>query len=264
MSPAQDFLDFDLRGLAGRAMPEAGYADLRRADPRIAAQLHAALGSARTVLNVGAGAGNYEPVDRYVLALEPSAAMRAQRPPHLVPAIAAPAERIPLGDKCVDAAMASMTVHQWSDLTLGLREMRRVTRGPIVILTFDPDRLDRFWLYRYAPELLELERRRCPSIETLCNTLGGRSEVRYIAVPIDCLDGFSEAFYARPERFLDSSVRRAQSSWSFVEPDVHERVVETLRAELASGEWDRRFGNWRRFPQFDGSLCLIVNTPAAS
>lgn len=256
MSPAHGDVDYDVHG--------AGYSQVRRADPRIAAQLHAALGRSRTLLNVGAGAGNYEPADRYVLAIEPSAAMRAQRPPHLPPAIEANAERLPLSDKSVDAAMASMTTHQWSDVLQGLREMRRVTRGPVVILAFDPDRLDRFWLHHYAPEILAVERRRFPSIDTICQALGGRSEVRYIAVPIDCTDGFSEAFYARPERFLDPSVRRSQSAWSFVEPEVHERFVEKLGSDLATGEWDRRFGNWRRFPQFDGSLCLIVNLPAPS
>jgi len=254
MSSYHGSVNYDVNGGA--------YAQARRADPRIAAQLHAALGRARTVLNVGAGAGNYEPADRYVIAIEPSAAMRAQRPPHLPPAIDATAERIPLSDQSVDAAMATVTVHQWSDIRQGLREMRRVTRGPIVILAFDPDRLDRFWLYHYAPELLAVERRRDPPIDTICQALGGRNEIRYVAVPIDCTDGFSEAYYARPERFLDPSVRRTQSAWSFVDPEVHERFVETLSNDLASGEWDRRFGNWRRFPQFDGSLCLIVNTPA--
>lgn len=254
MSPAHGDVDYDVHGTA--------YAEVRRADPRITAQLHAALGRARTVLNVGAGAGSYEPGDRYVIAIEPSATMRAQRPSHLAPAIDATAEAIPLSDKSVDASMATVTVHQWSDLTQGLREMRRVTRGPVVILAFDPDRLDRFWLYHYAPELLAVARRRDPSIERVCQALGGRTEVRYIAIPIDCTDGFIEAFYARPERFLDASVRRSQSMWSFVEPEVHERFVETLSADLASGEWDKRFGKWRRYPQFDGSLCLIVNTPA--
>lgn len=236
------------------------YAEKRRADPRIAAQLHAALGGARTVLNVGAGAGNYEPLDRYVLAIEPSAAMRAQRPRHLAPAIDARAEQLPLSDKCVDAAMASITIHQWTDLKQGLREMRRVTRGPIVILAFDPDRLDRYWLYHYVPELLAIERKRDPTIRAVCEGLGGRSEVRSVAVPIDCTDGFSEAYYARPERFLDESARKSQSAWGFLAPEVERRFVETLSRELASGEWDRKFGSWRRLPTFDGSLCLIVNT----
>jgi hypothetical protein len=141
-----------------------------------------------------------------------------------------------------------------------LREMRRVTRGPIVILAFDPERLDRYWLYQYVPEILAIEKRRDPPIRTVLEALGGRSEVRSVAVPIDCTDGFSEAYYARPERFLDDAVRKSQSAWSFVGPDVQKRFVETLGRDLASGEWDRKFGSWRRLPTFDGSLCLIVNT----
>ena len=123
-----------------------GYTAFRRPDPRIAAQVHRALGPARTVLNVGAGAGSYEPEGRYVLAVEPSAVMRAQRPRSLAPAIDAVAESLPLDDRSVDAAMAMITIHQWPDAGRGLREMRRVTRGPVVIMTFDGDALDRFWL----------------------------------------------------------------------------------------------------------------------
>ncbi len=144
-----------------------GYAYRRRTEPRIAALVHAALGDARTVLNVGAGAGSYEPRDRYVLAIEPSAAMRAQRAPHLAPAIDGVAERLPFDDDAVDAAMALVTVHQWRDLRTGLQEMRRVSRGPVVVLTFDGDALDRFWLADYAPELITVERRRYPAISMI-------------------------------------------------------------------------------------------------
>jgi SAM-dependent methyltransferase len=118
-----------------------GYAIQRRADDRIAALIHAALGTARTVLNVGAGAGSYEPDDRYVLAVEPSAAMRAQRPRHAAPVIQAVAEHLPLDDHSFDASMALIRVHQWPDAERGLRELRRVTRGPIVVMTFDGDAL---------------------------------------------------------------------------------------------------------------------------
>src|SRR5262245_26888865 len=128
------------------------YAHVRRTDPRIAALIHQALGDARTVLNVGAGAGSYAPEDRYVLAIEPSATMRAQRPKHLAPAIHGIAEELPLDDQSVDASMAIATAHQWRDLGQGLQELRRVTRGPIVVLTFDGDVLDRYWLADYAPE----------------------------------------------------------------------------------------------------------------
>ncbi len=196
-----------------------GYSSRRQADPRIAAFIHAALGPARTVLNVGAGAGSYEPEDRYVLAVEPSATMRAQRPGHLMPAIRGLAEALPLDDDAVDASMATLTVHQWADRAAGLREMRRVTRGAVVILTFDPDAFDRFWLFEYAPELAEIERRRFPSIATLCGALGEATEVRPVPIPLDCTDGFAEAFYGRPERWrVEYNCERPHSSLRYETP----------------------------------------------
>src|SRR3954453_1928440 len=192
------------------------YARFRRPDPRIAAHVHAALGPARTVLNVGAGAGSYEPDDRLVMAVEPSAVMRAQRPAHLPPAINAVAEHLPFANGVFEAGMATVTVHQWSDLAAGLAELRRVTRGPIAILTFDGTALDRFWLVEYASEVLEVEARRYPSIERIAAALGADTTVISIPIPLDCIDGFSEAYYGRPERLLEPDVRRAMSAWSFV------------------------------------------------
>jgi SAM-dependent methyltransferase len=239
----------------------AGYGCQRRTDPRLAAWVHAALGDARTVLNVGAGSGSYEPTDRHVLAIEPSAAMRAQRPAHLTPAVDAVAEKLPLDDQSFDAAMALVTVHQWPDLAQGLRELRRVTRGPIVVLTFDGDALDRYWMADYAPEMLAIERRRFPPIASLVEGLAGACEVQALPIPNDCVDGFSEAFYARPEAFLDPAVRRSQSAWSFVPDEVQARFVARLGADLASGAWDRRHGAWRSKPFFEGSLRGIVSRP---
>jgi len=238
-----------------------GYGRQRRTDPRIAAWVHAALGDARTVLNVGAGAGSYEPLDRHVLAIEPAAAMRAQRPAHLTPAVDGVAERLPVDDQSFDAAMALVTVHQWPDVGRGLAELRRVTRGPIVLLTFDGDALDRWWMADYAPEMLAVERRRFPGVASLVQGLGGACEVHAIPIPNDCVDGFSEAFYARPEAFLDPAVRRSQSAWSFVPGDVQARFANRLGADLASGEWDRRHGAWRAKPTFEGSLRGIVSRP---
>jgi SAM-dependent methyltransferase len=239
-----------------------GYASIRRTDARIAARVHQALGDARTVLNIGAGAGSYEPQDRYVLAIEPSKTMRAQRPGHLAPAIDGIAEQLPLDDQSVDASMALVTVHQWRDLDKGLRELRRVTRGPIVVLTFDGDALDRYWLAHYAPELISAERRRYPSIEAIAGGLGGATEVQVIPIPIDCVDGFTEAYYARPEAFLDPAVRRSRSAWSFVSEEVQSRFVKTLEDDLRSGEWDRKYGEWRARPHSEGSLRLIVSQAA--
>jgi len=238
-----------------------GYAVQRRTDPRIAELVHDALGDARSVVNVGAGAGSYEPLDRLVIAIEPSARMRSQRPAHLPPAIDAAAERLPLDDRAVDAAMATVTVHQWQNVEQGLRELRRVARGPVVILTFDGDALDRLWLVHYVPELIEAEQRRYPAIDLICTTLGGRSEVKVVPVPIDCADGFMEAYYARPEQFLDPAVRRSQSAWTFVAPEAVAHGIEGLRADLESGAWQERFGRWRTQPEFAGALRLIVAHP---
>jgi SAM-dependent methyltransferase len=238
-----------------------GYARQRRTDPRIAAHVQAALGQARTVINVGAGAGSYEPEDRHVVAVEPSAAMRAQRPRHLAPALNATAEQLPFDDASFDAAMATVTVHQWSDTERGLRELRRVSRGPVVILTFDGDALDLLWLAEYAPELIAAERRRYPPIDLIASHVGTRAEVVPVAIPIDCVDGFTEAYYARPERFLDPQVRASQSAWGFVDDAAQARAVDRLRHDLDSGVWDDRFGHLREQPEFVGSLRLIVGHP---
>lgn len=239
----------------------AGYADLRRPEPQIAARIRAALGGAKTVLNVGAGAGSYEPVDLAVTAVEPSASMRAQRPVHLPPAVDAQAERLPFADASFAAAMATFTVHQWSDLRAGLAELRRVTRGPVVVMSCEPADLHRFWLRDYAPEAIEVEARRYPTMATLATHLGGSVEVQDVPIPLMCSDGFGEAYYGRPERLLEPAVRQACSAWSFVAPGVVARFLEHLGRDLASGEWDRQHGALRRQPHFLGSLKLLVARP---
>jgi hypothetical protein len=247
---AGDF-DYDLHG--------QGYSRLRRTEPRIAAMVHAALGDARTVVNVGAGAGSYEPQDRHVVAIEPSAAMRAQRPRDLAPAIDGRAEALPLDDGSVDAAMATLSVHQWQDWRQGLAEMRRVSRGPVVLMTFDGDELHRFWLAEYCPEVIEAERRRYQPIEEIVAVLGGRARVERVPIPIDCVDGFTEAYYARPSAFLDARVRGSQSAWSFVTAAVQGRCVHQLSAEVENGEWERKHGYLRQEPVFWGALRVIVS-----
>jgi SAM-dependent methyltransferase len=233
------------------------YTDHRRPDPRIGQQITAALGEARTVLNVGAGAGSYEPRDRTVTAVEPSSSMRDLRPPHLPPAIDAVAENLPFADGSFDAAMTTFSVHQWSDLGAGLAELRRVTRGPVAVLTCDPALLRRFWLDEYAPEVIATEASRYPSIADLTEGLGGRATVTPVPIPIDCSDGFNEAYYARPEGLLDPAARLACSAWSFVGPSVHDRFTETLGRDLADGTWDRRYGHLRDEPVFNGSLVIV-------
>jgi SAM-dependent methyltransferase len=233
------------------------YAVHRRPDPRIAARVHAALGDARTVLNVGAGAGSYEPADRYVLAVEPSATMRAQRPPGAAPALDARAESLPFDDDSFDAAMACVTVHHWEDLDAGLRELRRVARGPVAILTFDLDHLVG-WQLDYLAEGLEIEGPRFPSMEHLCDVLGNaRFEV--VPTPQDCTDGFFEAYWNRPEALLDPSVRGSQSMWALVDDEVEQRIVARLAADLESGAWDAEHGHLREMTVLDGSLRLVVS-----
>lgn len=234
------------------------YSRHRRPDPRIASIIHAALGSARTVVNIGAGTGSYEPEDRYVLAIEPSIAMRAQRGAHLAPAIIATAESIPLDDKTVDASMAMVTTHHWSDPEKGLLEMKRVTRHRILILTFDPDALDSFWNIDYFPNVVATERRRYLSIDRIISLLDAPTEIQSIPIPLDCTDGFQEAFFGRPEAFLDPAVRRAQSAWGFFDDAQQEAELRQLRADLATGEWDRRHGKLRTQPIFVGAMRLIV------
>lgn len=235
-----------------------GYATYRQPDPQIAARIVAALGEARTVLNVGAGAGSYEPRDRIVTPVEPSATMRAQRPADLPVAIDAVAEDLPFADGAFDAAMATVTVHQWRDLAAGIAELRRVTTGPIVILTADPDRLFDYWLYEYFSEPLAIEQKRFPTIGCLRELLGPTTVVEAVDVPLTCTDGFSEAYYGRPEMLLDPGARGAMSSYTLVDPAIIAASVERLRADLDSGVWDERYGHFRTQPFFDGSLRLVI------
>jgi SAM-dependent methyltransferase len=238
-----------------------GYTNFRLPDPRIAAVIHAALGDARTVLNVGAGAGSYEPTDRDVTAVEPSAAMRAQRPAHLARAVDAVAAKLPFADKSFDAAMTTFSVHQWPDLTAGLREMRRVTRGPIAILTGDPGALDRFWLADYAPEVIATEARRYPAIADFRAALDETWDATNVAIPLDCADGFNEAYYGRPEMLLDRKARQACSAWSFVAPEAVARFERDLKRDLADRSWDKKYGGLRSQRSFHGSLVLLVSRP---
>lgn len=236
------------------------YSAHRQPDPRIAAMIAEALGPAETVLNVGAGAGSYEPHDREVTAVEPSASMRTQRPPHLSRAIDATAEHLPFADDSFDAAMASFTIHQWSDLDAGLREMRRVTRGPVVILTCDPTEVEAFWLNDYAPRVLATEARRYPPFERVAEGLGTAIERIAVPIPFDCRDGFNEAYYGRPEKFLEPAARLSCSAWSFVTPDEANAAVARLAADLRSGAWDARHGALRQQPTYRGSLYLLVSS----
>lgn len=239
----------------------SNYRRYRQPDPHIARFILEAMGDARSVLNVGAGAGSYEPTDRQVTAVEPSESMRAQRPAHLSVAMDGTAENLPFADGAFDASMATFTVHQWKDLKAGLAEMRRVTRGPVLVLTCDPSLLDIFWLYDYAREAIDVEAGRYPSMAAIAEGLGGSVEVLPVPIPLACTDGFSEAYYGRPESLLDPGARLANSAWSFVAPAVGERFVAHLSGDLQSGAWDSKHGHLRTQPFFEGSLRLLVGRP---
>jgi SAM-dependent methyltransferase len=234
------------------------YSKYRRPDARIARAIHDALGNADSVLNVGAGTGSYEPEDRVVTAVEPSADMRARRPPGRPRAIDAVAEALPFEDASFAASMTTFSVHQWPHLARGLSEMRRVTRGPVVVLTGDPGALHRFWLAEYCSEVLDVEARRYPPLETIARHLGGACEVVSVPVPADCTDGFQEAYFGRPEAFLDPDARRACSAWSFVDPAIVRRFEGALARDLSNGSWDARHGHFRHEAAFDGSLRLVI------
>lgn len=241
----------------------AGYANTRREDPALAERVREALGEARTVVNVGAGAGSYEPRDRYVLAVEPSDVMAAQRPADRAPAIRATAGTLPLRDRSVDAAMAMITIHHWDEeRELGVRELRRVARGPVVIATIDPEVSAAMWLMAdYLPEVAELDRRIFPDIERVRGWLGGTSTVEVVESRRDTPDWNLMSFWAHPERVLDPAARAATSGFARMPATVVERVVTAVSADLASGAWDRRHGHLRARASFDAGLRLIVAHP---
>ena len=218
----------------------AAYTVTRRTEPRIAAQVWAALGDARTVLNVGAGTGSYEPSDRDVTAVEPSAVMRAQRPAGAARCVAATAERLPFEDQSFDAAMAFATIHHWLDPIAGLREMRRVAHRVVVFTheTTDTGWHRRFWLTRdYLPEVADFSVGR-PSLTEQARAIRARMEP--VLIPWDCADGFFEAHWRRPEAYLDDHVRRGVSVWARVGPEPEQRAVHSLRDDLVSGQWAER------------------------
>jgi SAM-dependent methyltransferase len=235
-----------------------GYTATRRPDPRIAATITAALGDARTVVNVGAGTGAYEPDDRRVVAVEPAKTMIAQRPTGTAPCIQAVAERLPFRDRAFDASLAVLTLHHWADRAAGLAELGRVARRRVVILTWDSAAGGEFWLVaEYFPEILALDRPRFPSLGSIEHSLG-TVRVIPVAVPHDCRDGFLGAFWRRPESYLDATVRAGMSGFVLVDPEGVQRGVARLAEDLRSGRWDARHGALRQQESVDLGYRLIV------
>lgn len=230
------------------------YAALRRPDPRIAAVIEAALGDARTVLNVGAGTGSYEPTGRIVTAVEPSPEMIRKRPHGAAEAVRARADALPFADDSFDAAMAILTLHHWPDKSAGLREMRRVTRGRIVILTFDP--AAKPWLTDYLPELAVLDEAQMPAMEDYGRWLGP-VEVAPVPVPHDCIDGFLYAYWRKPAAYLDPLIRSGSSSfWALGEAAT--AGLERLRRDLETGDWARRYGDLLERKDYDAGYRLLT------
>lgn len=233
-----------------------GYAQQRVADPRIAAQIALALGNARLICNVGAGAGNYEPRDRRVIAVEPSHEMIAQRSQHTV--VRARAEALPFRDRSFDAAMAMMTVHHWSDLAAGIAEMRRVAPLRLVFI-FDPAQQDLLWLVRdYLPEINALEHARAPRIDRLVELLGG-AEVQAVPIPWDCKDGFQAAYWRRPEQYLLPQVRASISTLAVLPQQTVALAMQRLAADLRSGAWAQRNAELLSRESFDFGYRLLIS-----
>jgi SAM-dependent methyltransferase len=233
------------------------YSEIRRADPRLAKQIRAALGDARSVVNVGAGAGSYEPTDREVVAVEPSTVMIAQRPTGSAPAVQASAEALPFEDGSFDAAMAILTLHHWSDVEAGLAEMVRVARQRVVVVGFDSELWSSQWIVSdYVPEVAEWRQLAEPSLARVLAALPPAT-VETVFIPRDCTDRMFATLWARPEEYLDANVRAATSVWDQLPPEVTERALDSLRRDLESGEWDRRHGRLRELPELDVGLRLV-------
>jgi SAM-dependent methyltransferase len=234
-----------------------GYSWGRRTDPRWMAEILAALGTARSIADVGAGTGSYEPRDRTVLALEPSVEMIRQRPPGASPAVRAVAEALPMRDNAVDAALAVLTVHHWTDWRAGLAELRRT--APLqVVLAYDTRRHADFWFVReYVPEIAGLELTR-PSADDIAHELGADS-VTELPLPWDFTDGVFPAYWRRPAAYLDPRVRRACSALAQTDPGAVDRGIRQLRADLDSGRWQERHRGLLDLDEWDAGFRLIVS-----
>ncbi|MDP6707820.1 MAG: class I SAM-dependent methyltransferase [Alphaproteobacteria bacterium] len=232
------------------------YSDLRKPDARIEMAISRALGSAETVLNVGAGTGSYEPADKSVTAVEPSIEMIRQRRASAAPVVQGYAENLPFDDSSFDASMAILTVHHWTDQERGLKEMRRVTRGRVVVLTFDP--LHRgFWLADYIPELVKVDEKQMPRMTDFEKWLGP-VEIAPVAIPPDCTDGFLAAYWRRPAAYLDPEIRTAISCFWALD-DISD-ALKNLARDLNSGAWAERYSELLERDEHDFGYRLVTTT----
>jgi SAM-dependent methyltransferase len=239
------------------------YIQTRATDPRIAAAIWEALGDARTVVNVGAGTGSYEPPDREVTAVEPSAVMIAQRAPDAAPAVQAVAEALPFEDGSFDAAMAVLTLHHWSDWRAGIEELRRVARR-VVVFSWDPSFAGRLWISaEYFPQLIDEDIAHFPS---LADQVGAVRATRVAAVPIsaDCRDGFYGAHWHRPEAYLDPVVRAGISVLARRDPSELDAGLAQLADDLRSGAWAERHADLLELDELDLGYRLMVSGEGAA
>jgi SAM-dependent methyltransferase len=246
-------------GGAGRLYDVIGqtYVATRRADPRIGAVIVAGLADAATVVNIGAGSGSYEP-PQTVLAIEPSRAMLRQRPAGAAPAVAGVAEHLPLRDDCADAAMAILTIHHWSDVAAGIAEMRRVARRRVVILTWHPDRVGKFWLLdEYLPEAAATDAGMAVPVPRVTGLLDN-PQVLPVPIPHDCQDGFGAAYWRRPHAYLDPVVRAGMSMLAKTGEDALRPGLARLAGDLRSGKWRRDHADLLQRDRLDVGYCLIV------
>lgn len=235
-----------------------GYRDYRRPDPRLAAAITRALNRTDTVVNVGAGAGSYEPSDRAVVAVEPAMTMIRQRHAGSAPVVQASATDLPFRDAGFAAALAVLTVHHWPDRARGLEELARVARQRVVVVTWDPSSFG-FWLTDdYFPDLIEIDRRIFPTVADFEDVLG-RVEVQPLLIPYDCVDGFLGAYWRRPHAYLDAGVRGAISTFAKLH-DVGRDLdgLERLRRDLADGTWERRYGDLLSRSEVDLGYRIVI------
>lgn len=233
------------------------YARYRRPDPRIASRIEAALGDARRVLDVGTGSGSYEPSDRSVVTLEPSAVMIDERPAGSAPAVRGTAQALPFADGSFDAVMAILTVHHWPDKELGLAELRRVAPRRVVFC-FDTLLEHSFRLVRdYLPEIAELDYGHRSTPEQIAELVDA-SRIETVHVPWDCADGFLCAYWRRPEAYLDAAVRACISGIARLDPNVVERAMRRLQADRRSGRWTERHRDLFDLETVDLGYRLVV------
>jgi SAM-dependent methyltransferase len=241
-----------------------GYGAARGTDPRIAAGIEEALGDARTVLNVGAGTGSYEPHGREVVAVDPSKVMIDQRPAGSPPAFVGEAEDLPFFDDSFDAVMAVFSDHHWSDRAAGMREMLRVARKRVVVVNMDPALSERFWLTRdYLRCFLDLVPGPYLVPGHWAEELGallGEVDLTSVPVPHDCRDGFYQAYWRRPDAYLEAPVRDGISVFHALPAAKVGAAIEHLRRDLDAGSWDARNAELRALTELDLGLRIVVRS----